>query len=207
MRVTRGIGVTAALLGVLAASGCGGGSGDDAATTQATSAATSAAPSTSTRSTSSLPTTSSTPTASSTAAGAPGVPEPARQHTKAGAVAFSRYYWDVVNRTAVSPTVGLLEPLASDSCKTCRNFANTVRINVKNDQHFSGPEGRITKAEWRMDGPWLFVQPSQVRLIDNETGKVIKKYPKESPYIWVVSLEWANGWQIVSMQVADGDSW
>ena len=72
-------------------------------------------------------------------AGAPGVPKPARQHTKAGAKAFARYYLTVINQTGVKPEPGRLEPLATRACKSCNNFAARVATLASKNQRYSRP--------------------------------------------------------------------
>lgn len=217
MRGTRAMGVTATLFAVLAAAGCGGSSsgGGSSSTashpTKGIASGESTPPQTSTATspnTSKSSTSKPTSTASSTAAGAPGVPEPARQHTNAGAVAFARHYWDSINKTAEIPKVGVLEPLATKSCKTCANFADTVRSNIKDGQKFSGPEGKILKSAWKVNAVWMKIEPLDLNLVDAGTGAVVKRYPKGSVYVWVVDLKWTSGgWRINSMQVAESSSW
>lgn len=217
MRNSRAMAATATLLAVLAAAGCSGGSSGGGSSSTAshrtnpgTSSGEPAPPQTSTSSsaTATSPSSSATPSSSGTAAGAPGVPDAARQHTEAGAVAFARHYWDTVNKTAVEPKVDVLEKLATDSCKTCRNFAETVRSNVQDGQKFSGPEGKILESEWRANAVWMKIEPMDVDLIDADTGAVVKHYPKDPVYIWVIDLRWtAAGWRVNSMQVADSSSW
>lgn len=211
MRATRAIGVTVTVLGVLAASGCSGGSEDDAATTRATSAGALTTTATSPTSTPSVPatsTTSSTPASASsskgTAAGAPGVPEPARQHTKAGAKAFAEYYIGLVNSAGQRPNVGVLEPLGLQSCKSCDNYEGTVRYFVKHKQRFDGPQYRIKTAQvagYSEIAVFVKVVASEPAVnIVGSTGKQIKQYPAIDKSISVFELSWKHGWRVATIK-------
>ncbi len=107
----------AAVLGsMLALSGCGG------------------APSPS-GSASLLPTsTTETATASattSTTATSPAVPEAAKAPTPEGAIAFTSYFFTLVNEAWTKPQAGLLAPHSTPACLTCINYENDAATYVK----------------------------------------------------------------------------
>ena len=64
--------------------------------------------------------------------GPPEMPELAREHTEEGAAAFAEYYMELVNYTGLHPEVGVLEALAGEECKTCRNYENNVKYFIEN---------------------------------------------------------------------------
>ncbi|WP_148043413.1 hypothetical protein [Flexivirga caeni] len=131
-------------------------------------------------------------TSSGTAAGAAGVPEPARQHTKAGATAFAEYYIEVVNRTATDPKVGLLEPLALETCKTCDNHEGTVRELSAKGQKFSGREANITKSDIVGHSEVatfvkIHANEPEVSIVDSN-GTIVKRYPEIVDDVMVFNL-------------------
>ncbi|HWC22735.1 MAG TPA: DUF6318 family protein [Flexivirga sp.] len=217
MYKVSGIGAAVAIAAAMAVSGCSDGSTTRASMASPTRAKNDIVSGRSTPSNGFTATSSSASSSASTkaapmphrrAAGAQRVPEQARQHTTAGAVAFARHYWDTVNRTAVRPKVGELDKLASSSCKTCRNFAETVRTNVENGWRFDGPEGTIAAAEPRGESVWMKINPIDGALVNQNTGALVKDYPTDEPYVWVFSLEWTSqGWKVTSMRVADASLW
>lgn len=69
------------------------------------------------------PTTSSpSTTVSSVASGptAPAMPAATHTNTRAGAIAFARYFWDVVNYAQATLDTRLLKTLGSRSCRGCQ---------------------------------------------------------------------------------------
>lgn len=209
MRSTRAMGATATLLAVLAAAGCGGGSSGGGASSTAShspkgiASGEPAPPQTTTATsphTSKSPTTKPTPTSSGTAAGAPGVPEPARQHTKAGAKAFASHYIDLINSTGVKPKTGLLEPLGLASCKSCDNYEGTVQYFVQHKQKYNGDEYSIKKIAVVGDseaGTFVRVTVSQPKVsVVDEKGSAIQSYPYLNSRSMVFELSWTPGWRV-----------
>lgn len=77
------------------------------------------------------PSVSSSPSASP-AAGPPTMPSTAKQHTKAGAVAFVKYYWAVANYAQRTLDVAPLRELADSFCGGCEGgvrWLSHVRAN------------------------------------------------------------------------------
>lgn len=209
MRTTRAAGAAAVLAGVLAAAGCSGGSGERAASPAPSLTSTSGVapgeptPSQAPSTTTSSP--SSTPTAKSTEAGAPGVPKAARQHTKAGAEAFVRHYTDVINETSIHPKVGMLEPLAMDSCKSCDNQEKTVRELVRDDQRFTMRQmdvisTRVLGGSTGTTQVELHGYEPNVDIVDNR-GNSVESYPEVKNQGMVFELKWTpNGWRVVTIK-------
>lgn len=215
MNTTRAIGAAATLLAVLAASGCGGGSSSGASSPSPKKASASAsshttekgiasgepAPPTGTKSASAKP----TPSSSGTAAGAPGVPEAARQHTKAGAKAFARYYMGLLNETGLHPKVGILEPLALSTCKSCKNHQNSVRELVAEKQHFTKRQMSVksvaiagdTQAATNVE---VHGYEPKVDIVGADGG-FVKSYPEVRDQGLIFELYWTRqGWRIATVK-------
>jgi hypothetical protein len=73
-------------------------------------------------------TATSTPSATTapTAAYPADVPAEARANTPAGAIAFAKHFFGLVNRAYTTPQAGLLPPLSTANCKTCAAFESTA---------------------------------------------------------------------------------
>lgn len=77
------------------------------------------------------PTTSSPPPATSskpapTGPVAPTMPAAARQRTKAGAIAFAKYYWRVVDYAQATGDTRALRTLTDKACKACEGGADWI---------------------------------------------------------------------------------
>ncbi|WP_148043376.1 hypothetical protein [Flexivirga caeni] len=151
---------------------------------------------------SALPTTSSGTTAG--AAGAPGVPEPARQHTKAGAIAFAEHYIGLINSVGQEPKVGVLEPLALASCKSCDNFEGTIKYFVAHKQRFDGPQYKIKKSNvtgYSEIATFIRVEASEPAVsIVAASGSNVKRYPEVLKSVSIFRLDWRSGWRVVTIQ-------
>ena len=203
------MGATATMLAVLAAAGCGGSSGGGASstaspTTKGVASGQSTPPQTS-AATSSSTTTSPTPASSGTAAGAPGVPEPARQHTKAGAKAFAEYFYSRVNILYRKPANDAIHGLYKSSCTACISFENDASDMRKNGRHFIDDQMKYkTLRETAVPGGdyhvfvWLTQNPA--RMVDS-AGKVLGKTPTPTSTS-VVLLNWVtgHGWVVEDLQ-------
>lgn len=90
-------------------------------------------------------TSESTPTGASTKPapsptiswGRAGVPPEAKAHTRAGAEAFVRYYFDILNLAETIPDPGVLTGLGGQSCSFCQSNIEGVEGLVKADQRFA----------------------------------------------------------------------
>jgi hypothetical protein len=89
-----------------------------------------------------------------------------------GAEAFARHYIDLINSTGTNPKEGVLEPLATDECDTCANFAGNVRHLVDNDLHNTGKVFEVSDAETLLyDGEavvTLAVTQLDVEVVDDQ---------------------------------------
>jgi len=184
--------------------GCGSSTSDGSSPTSSGVGA----PATHPRSATPTTTASASPTSNSTAAGAPGVPEAARQHTKAGAIAFANYYTDKVNALGLKPKKGVLEPLSQKGCKTCRNFISTVAENVAKRHHFDGPQMiRVRTYSPYVDAAkpavWVVMKSPEVHIVDS-SGRVVRTFPRYQTAALVFHLRWTEaGWRTAE---AKGDT-
>jgi hypothetical protein len=115
---------------VVGAAGLAGCTGGDPPVTSTTSTS---IPSTATPS--STTTSATTPTPSTTTQSA-GVPDAAKQKTKAGAEAFVRYFFDAQAQAWGTPDDQLLPPLCLPSTTTCSGFQEVATDLVKAKHRF-----------------------------------------------------------------------
>lgn len=209
MRRTSAMGAAATMFAVLAAVGCSGGSSGGGASSTASHASKSVAsggPVASRSSTvSKSPTsksslTTATPKPSGTAAGAPGVPEPARQHTKAGAKAFAAFYFDRLNAMYRAPEAGSLKTLESSDCKICADTdaelyeMRTARQKYDRDQiKYAISTGSLIPGGANV---YLTIRQQPAKLLASD-GTVVSTTP--TPVVKSIAvLSWLNGrgWRV-----------
>lgn len=218
MRTTRAMGAAATLFAVVAAAGCSGGSSGGGTSSTASHTAKGIAsgesmpPQTSTTSSpsSSASSTSATPTSSGTAAGAPGVPERARQHTKAGAQAFVVHYLNVMNKAAEKPTAKPLAPISEPNCKTCAEWAEVFTTLIKDGTHYDAPVFGIPPKMRPLkidDSTYhlFFTLKQSAANIRKVQSKAITVRGKTSSMNVVFELNWTNeGWRTGEVQKNEG---
>lgn len=203
MRTRRPIVLTAApLVAALVTAGCSSGSGDKAATSQSTTATHSASSTTSAKPT--MSSTSPSPTSSGTAAGAPGVPEPARQHTKAGAKAFAEYFYARANAMYKNPSRDLISKLYKETCSVCSEIKRGAVEMQSKKQHFIDDQTsyKTTRVVELPGGAHVFIQLTQraARMV-NQNGMVVSTTPAGTTSS-VTLLDWrpGKGWIIEDLQ-------
>lgn len=179
--------------------GCGGGSPEAKSSPPSSTTTSAASPTTSkTTSTSATPTSQ---TSNATYAGAPGVPEAAKHKTDAGAIAFARHYMQLVSDLGQRPRTGVLEPLASSSCGTCKNQAEAIRTLQARGQHYDGPQSTSLNGEIKTSASGRIVevrvnQPA-LRLVD-ASGATVKETAPRGNYSMYCHLLWVQdgGWRL-----------
>lgn len=210
MRNSPAIGATATLLAVLAAAGCSGGSSDSPSSTQSTPGTASSTPAPSSATSSAAPSTSPSsppmPSGSGTAAGAPGVPEAARQHTKAGATAFVAHYLEVMNRAAQKPRSDPLVALSKASCKTCKEWAEVFTTLIKDGTHYDAPvfeaPSKVRTLEIDANSYHLFfdLRQSAANIRRTQGGEITDRGKRSSMKV-VFELNWTEqGWRTSEVQ-------
>jgi hypothetical protein len=96
----------------------------------------------------------STPTVStSPSPTAPVMPAAAAENTKAGAIAFVRYYIELINHAQATGDVGPLEAAESSDCRSCQRASKAVTDIYLSGGHIEGGrwEGTVRSASPRPD--------------------------------------------------------
>ncbi|TWE10305.1 DUF6318 family protein [Rudaeicoccus suwonensis] len=187
-----------AIVGLVGVAGCGGSSSETAGSSVPVITAASKA-------TSPSASASASPSSSGTAAGAPGVPEAARQHTEAGAKAFAKHYVDLINETGLRPRTGVLEPLALDSCKTCANYEGNVASLQKDGERNSAPAASFHYAARLPFESGMVIEAvvdqNAINVL-NAKDVVVNKYPFEKNLGLVFYLSWTEtGWKCSAIKI------
>ena len=122
------------LLAVVLLVGCSGGSGDPGGSSTSVSSSVSSARSS--PSSASPTTTSSSSSSAAYVPVKPTFPAAAKKHTDAGAVAFVTYFLELVNYSWTRPQAGLLGPLGTSTCVSCKNLEGTSVDLVASGERF-----------------------------------------------------------------------
>lgn len=210
-RCVRALTCSAIMLTVVTGvAGCGGktgaGGSSVATSTPATASSTPAASPTSTVSSA-----SSTPTVASTgnpALGINGLPDAAKQKTTDGAIAFVKYYLEVVNTAYSTPDDTLIAPLSDSGCKVCAAWATSVKTFAAQKAKTSG-RIYIGISQPTIVANLLADQPAEVHVqcvvdvaaakVVDPSGKVLQA-SKASSSGRVFLLRWVDdGWQTLQV--------
>lgn len=177
--------MTRVVLGALALSvvlaGCGGdpeASPDPTATTSAVS------------------TTPSTPPTPS----APALPDAAMANTKAGAIAFVRYYVEVINHAQITGELTSLRSLAADGCRPCARIRKELTRIYDAGGHIEGGRWAVltTIAERSDEGRWLVVVSGRFAPSDlYETSDAQPKHSKGGRVLTNFLVQFESEWQVV----------
>lgn len=101
----------------------------------------------------STPTPSPTPTSTSPTASPtpqpPAMPEAARAHTEAGAIAFVEHYWHIVNYSLRSPDLQALKALSMNGCRGCMGGIQTLQDIKSSGGTINGGDATITDLKAR----------------------------------------------------------
>ena len=162
--------------------------------TTASSSATTPSPTTSTPAVSS--------TSNATYDGPAGVPVAARAHTDAGRIAFARYYVQQINETGKHPKVGVLEPLALPTCKSCSAFADSVKQLEQKGNQYTTDTFVVQRSEPLAQDPSvteLVCSQNQIHEVD-QGGRVVNTTAAIKRFGLVFYLSWANSWRVSEIQ-------
>ena len=135
---------------------------------------------------------------------APELPDEAKEFTEEGAAAFALHYIGVVNHTGIHPEDGLLEPLATDGCKSCQNHENTVTYSVENDEFLTGDiwtagEPAVPVLSEDATVVRLGVEEHEVGILD-ATGNEVDR-TSSGDYTLIFDMTWSDGWLVREIQV------
>jgi hypothetical protein len=154
-------------------------------------------------------TATSTPSATTapTAAYPADVPAEARANTPAGAIAFAKHFFGLVNRAYTTPQAGLLTPLSTANCKTCAAFESTAADFVAQSQRYDRAAVSILEVAIDSDPPPagmtlvdVVVDQLPAKVIDSKGSTVTAITGRRG--VFVVQLQFAPaGWAVDTIQV------
>lgn len=125
--------MAATCLAISGLSACAGqGDGEETSSTTV-----SPLPGDSTTSSSSSSTSSTSSSSTSTKGGdaAPELPAAAKKHTKDGAVAFAKFYWDEGGEALKSGDTKTISALSANECKVCQTYIDGIEKDAKKGLH------------------------------------------------------------------------
>ncbi|MEI2777905.1 MAG: DUF6318 family protein [Tetrasphaera sp.] len=180
----------AVIVGLLA--GCIG--GDDPAPTSATSSAPSAS-----TSASPPPRNSTTTSTADYVPTKPDFPAAAKKHTDAGAVAFVRYYLNVLDYAWSAPNPDILDGLATQDCELCAKLVQTATDSTKGGEKSTGPVLSVGKVFVVSSTPDLTHLACDLNLHPvsylDRAGKVVYKETAKT-LRWAAQVVWQDGWKV-----------
>lgn len=148
------------------------------------------------------PTTSTTTTR--TPSQPPPVPAAAKQKTKAGAVAFTQFFWQQFNRGQTEPNPLLVQPLSLDSCVPCAAYTDGAQRLVENGQRYAAPPFVVKGVQAdTLDGTSATVlstvDQQAARVVDGRGTAVATATARQPRFL--VTLAWDAGWKVSDIQV------
>ena len=175
--------------------GCGGDAKPDASP----SSTTAPSPTTSTPAPSS-------PSATSIVTTTASVPPVGTAHTKTGAEAFSRYFFEQVNKAWSTPNPTALDGLYGPTCTTCAAIRGSAASYESKGQRYRDTPltgvsaSSLTEAAGATTQVRVTATQEASAVVDRD-GKVVEAVPR-TPSTFVLSLTWVGGgWQVSLMQV------
>lgn len=91
--------------------------------------------------------TPSSPSSSSTTPAPPVMPDAAKADTKAGAVAFVKYYVETQNFASATGDTAALERIAASECESCQSIIGLIKKVYAAGGHIDGDGWTILKAQ------------------------------------------------------------
>jgi hypothetical protein len=123
-----------------------------------------------------------------------------------GAEAFARHYIDLINSTGTNPKKGVLEPLATDECDTCENYAGNVKYLLENGLRNSGDAVEIVSSEPTLLGDdavvMLSVKQLAIDVVDDDGG-VDRSYEASTGTMKVDLLRAEDEWFVSGIFVSE----
>ncbi|NYJ75178.1 hypothetical protein [Allobranchiibius huperziae] len=114
-----------------------------------------------------------------------------------------------INETGKHPKVGVLEPLALPTCKSCANYSMTVSLLVKGKTHYTGDSFKIRDAAFQSsDHSLVQISGDVLKVIETDsTGRIRGGYPPASDVQFVVFLApWSGLWRVSEIKVEQAGS-
>lgn len=136
--------------------------------------------------------------------GPPQMPAQANEQTEEGAEAFALYYVNLINYTGTDPELGLLEPLAAESCTSCANHEESVAYAVENGQYLALEPLKIDKPTsiFTGDTSRVSIPVEQVAqaYLGEDGNPTDRDLPGEVATL-VVRVLWEDGWLVSEITV------
>lgn len=185
------------VVGMTLLAGCDGGS--DVPSTPASTTASAPTPA---ATTSSAPTSTAPTSATGTAyvPVKPAFPAAAKKQTLKSAEAFVKYFYELVNYAYAKPEAGLLGPLGTAACETCKNYEKIAADLVAENQRYAGPMvtfKRVSFSTVDVKDPWIIFNGEQPgsHIVDAH-GKTVYVSKKVPLHIRLVLAWTSKGWRI-----------
>jgi hypothetical protein len=158
-----------------------------------TSAPTPTATNPTTSTTSASPTTSAGPSPSQTST----IPAAARKHTSAGAAAFLRYYFRMVNRAWTGPDSEPLEGLGTAKCEFCNKTLDGARYLESHGERYGHNPVTLTRAEPFAGAPeaeqYLRVEFKQNPVDVLDSGGAVVRSDPSATISGNAAVRWSGG--------------
>lgn len=136
------------------------------------------------------------------------MPAAAKKHDLEGAAAFSKYYFELIEYTAITNESAPINEASSPKCDLCQNDIIKPAIdNKKNGGWSTGGKFHPTISSAQDEGSdevWVAFKYLQDETYVYDPDKVLNRILHETPKPVVGSffLEWQQGWQVNSVEIA-----
>lgn len=145
------------------------------------------------------------PTTTATEAGPvePTLPVEAEAKSRAGAEAFVRFYWDVVNYATETGDVRLLMQLDQPSCMGCAGGIDLIEAVYSSGGHFVGGRYRVLRLEPAQSpsGDWAITTYTKVgeqRVVG--AGALNETYPGGRGKWLIAIARVKNSWSVTTLE-------
>ncbi|WP_404285535.1 DUF6318 family protein [Glutamicibacter arilaitensis] len=139
----------------------------------------------------------------------PQMPELAKKHNEEGAIAFVKHYFDLVNYSLETHTVGDITKVTKRSCKVCGdNLIDPVRGRAKlkywqvGGQYEADVES--VKKTSSTEAILSFSATAQKTEIYSAANKLVARgLASEEPITGITILRWDNGWKMFDLKFSE----
>ncbi len=131
--------------------------------------------------------------------------------TAEGAEAFARYWIDVLNVAFATLDPGQLQAMSEPTCKTCSNYAGSLRASARDGEVYEGGRYRVLSV---VSAPVagrsarvLLTYSTPKLVVRNRAGDVIDTVPRSKRSTLVIDLlRRDEGWRVKeAARYADSD--
>lgn len=138
----------------------------------------------------------------------PKMPAKAKKHDLEGAAEFTKYYFELIEYTAITNESGAIDKVSTPKCELCQNdIIEPAKNNKKNGGWSTGGKFHPNISSAQKEGPnevWVAFKYMQDDSYVYDPDKVLNRILHETPKPVVGSffLEWKQGWQVNSVEIA-----